>query len=165
MQFEQWVPFPLEHVFLFFANPENLPRIMPPWMNVRLERLNIVPPPAAAQAAPENANFAGAGSELEASFCAISFLPFRLRSTAIITAFVESSYFEDIQGKGPFKSWHHRHEFAAEERDGVNGTILRDIVHYEVGYGWAGKLANALFIAPQMRRTFAHRQEALQKLL
>jgi len=26
IQFEQWVPFTLEKVFLFFANPQNLPR-------------------------------------------------------------------------------------------------------------------------------------------
>jgi hypothetical protein len=30
MSFEQWVPFPLERVFLFFADPRNLPRLMPP---------------------------------------------------------------------------------------------------------------------------------------
>src|SRR5690242_20623529 len=29
LEFEQWVPFPLQRVFAFFSNPENLPRIMP----------------------------------------------------------------------------------------------------------------------------------------
>ncbi len=28
-QFEQWAAVPIELVFLFFANPGNLPRIMP----------------------------------------------------------------------------------------------------------------------------------------
>lgn len=165
MQFEQWVPHRLERVFRFFANMENLPRIMPRWMDVRLERVNIVPPAGLAVGASGASAFCGTGSELEASYRAIPYLPLRIRSVAIITNFELNKCFEDVQGKGPFKSWHHRHEFAAEERNGVIGTVLRDIVQYEVGFGVLGALANALFIAPQMRRTFSHRQRALQKLL
>jgi len=165
MQYEQSVPHPLERVFRFFANMENLPRIMPRWMDVRLERVDIVPPAGLAEGASGATAFCGAGSELEASFRAIPYLPFRIRSVAIITSFEFNKFFEDVQGKGPFKSWHHRHEFAAEERNGVNGTVIRDIVQYEVGFGVLGTLANALFIAPQMRRTFSYRQTALQKLL
>jgi len=41
-QFEVWVPFPLERVFRFFANPENLPRIMPPASGTRIEALRLV---------------------------------------------------------------------------------------------------------------------------
>jgi ligand-binding SRPBCC domain-containing protein len=164
MQFEHWVPYSLEHVFRFFANPKNLPRIMPGWMDVRVEHLEIVPPPGTTQAR-ENDAFAGVGSELEASFRAVPHFPLRIRSVAIITSFALNSHFEDVQGKGPFKSWHHRHEFSAEVRNGVNGTVLRDLVHYEVGFGVLGSVANALFIAPQMRRTFAYRQHALQNLL
>ena len=36
LEFEQWVPFPLERVFAFFSNPENLPRIMPAASSTRL---------------------------------------------------------------------------------------------------------------------------------
>ena len=45
LEFEQWVPFPLQHVFAFFSNPENLPRIMPAASATRLIALNRVPPP------------------------------------------------------------------------------------------------------------------------
>ncbi len=45
VQFEQWVPVPIERVFLFFANPDNLPRIMPPQTGTELVRLTLVPPP------------------------------------------------------------------------------------------------------------------------
>ena len=45
LEFEQWVPFPLEHVFAFFSNPENLPRIMPESSATRLIALNRVSPP------------------------------------------------------------------------------------------------------------------------
>lgn len=165
---EQWVPVPLEPVFRFFANPGNLPRIMPPWMHVELLRLKVLPPPGlppVTATVTDAQPFAGAGSEVEASYRAVPFLPLRVTSVALITQFAMNSYFEDIQARGPFKSWHHRHEFAAEARDGVSGTLIRDIVTYDVGFGILGTLVNMTFVAPQMRRTFAHRQKALEKLL
>ena len=44
-QAEQWLPYPIETVFAFFANPENLPPLMPAWQKARIEKLSIVPPP------------------------------------------------------------------------------------------------------------------------
>jgi hypothetical protein len=41
VQFEQWFAVPLERVFLFFANPSNLPRIMPPQTGTELVRLKF----------------------------------------------------------------------------------------------------------------------------
>jgi ligand-binding SRPBCC domain-containing protein len=142
---------------------------MPAWMHVRIEREKIVPPPASELSVlPPDADvsrIAGAGSELEASYRAIPGMPMRIRSVAIITAFSLNHFFEDIQGKGPFKSWHHRHEFAAETRDGVLGTLIRDLVDYELAFGSLGTLADALFIAPQMNRTFVQRQKKVAQLL
>jgi ligand-binding SRPBCC domain-containing protein len=70
-----------------------------------------------------------------------------------------------VQGKGPFRSWHHRHEFAAQVRGGVSGTLVRDVIEYEVGFGFLSTLANTLFISRQLRRTFAHRQRILSSAL
>ena len=165
---EQWVAAPVERVFRFFANPGNLPRLMPPWMSVELLRVKLVRPPGVRtdQATITDITpFAGTGSELVASYRAVSFFPVRITSLATITQFALNSYFEDIQKVGPFRSWHHRHEFVAESRDGVNGTVIRDIVEYEVGWGWLGAVAQKLFVGPQLRRTFAHRQMTLAKLL
>src|SRR3954451_16784048 len=36
---EQWVPFPLARVFAFFADPLNLPRLMPAWQDARIDRM------------------------------------------------------------------------------------------------------------------------------
>jgi ligand-binding SRPBCC domain-containing protein len=168
VEFEQWIPLPLEPVFLFFANPGNLPRIMPPWMQVELLQVHVVAPPgveAVKSTVSDREPLAGAGSELTASYRVIPLLPFRAISGARITAFVANQYFEDIQTKGPFKAWHHRHEFQAERRNGTHGTIVRDLVEYDVGFGFLGKLAQKLFVGPQMRRTFEYRQRALEKLL
>jgi ligand-binding SRPBCC domain-containing protein len=157
-QFEQWVPARLENVFRFFADPNNLPRLMPPWMQVRIETAHFVPP-------DEGDRFAGTGSVLTASYRTTPFLPFRITSEARITGFGLNDYFEDIQGRGPFKAWHHRHTFLRENRNGVDGTIVRDKIEYDPGFGILGSVGNALFIAPQMRRTFDHRQKTLEEII
>jgi ligand-binding SRPBCC domain-containing protein len=160
-QFEHWIPLPLESVFDFFGDPANLPRILPAWMQVKIEQTSLVAPPDA----PPGTTFAGAGSSLLASSRALPFLPFRIRSEARIVCFGMNSFFEDVQGAGPFRSWHHRHEFISDVRDGVGGTLVRDRIEYEIGFEPAGRLINALFIAPQMRRIFAYRQQATERLL
>ncbi len=164
LEFEQWVAFPQQRVFAFFSNPENLPRIMPSASQTKLIRLNIkpAPPPPPGIAAKDAA---GAGSTIVTSFRVFPFLHLRAQWVARITEFEWNHHFADVQDKGPFKSWHHRHEFAAAERDGVGGTLVRDVIDYEVGFGWLGKIANALFVRRQMESTFAQRQQSLPKLL
>ena len=159
-QFEQWVPVLLEKAFPFFADPNNLPRIMPAWLDVRIEEATIVPPPES-----PSSGFAGSGSRLVASYRVVPFLPLRIHSEAQIVAFAINEFFEDIQGKGPFRRWHHRHEFAAETRNAIAGTRLRDQIEYEIGFEPLGAIVNAFFIAPQIRRTFAYRQQAVERLL
>ena len=47
--------------------------------------------------------------------------------------------------KGPFHHWHHRHEFIPEARIGVEGTLVRDVIDYEVGLGLAGRSRELTF--------------------
>jgi ligand-binding SRPBCC domain-containing protein len=164
VEFEQWVPFPLERVFAFFSNPENLPRIMPASSCTQLIALNRVPPPEV-PAGVSGQKAAGVGSTIVTSFRVFPFLPIRRRWVARITEFEWSRYFADVQDDGPFKNWHHRHEFARAVRDGAGGTLVRDVIEYEVGFGLAGTLANALFVHRQMKSTFAQRQRILPHLL
>jgi len=70
-----------------------------------------------------------------------------------------------VQKKGPFKSFHHRHEFAAEVRNGISGTLVRDVIEYEVGFGVFGEGAQKLFVARQLQKIFDYRQKTLEKLL
>lgn len=168
IQFEQWVPAALEQVFLFFANPGNLPRIMPPATGTELVRLKLVPPPGIPEeraTVTERPPLAGAGSEIVTSFRLVPFLPFRAQWIALITEFEWNHHFADVQKQGPFKSFIHRHELTGEIRNQVRGTVVRDVIEYDVGFGWLGNLAQKLFITRQLRRTFEYRQEALEKLL
>lgn len=159
-EFEHWIPAPLEKVFEFFADPMNLPRIMPEWMRVRIEEIAVVAPPGSS-----GSHFAGAGTKLFASYRALPFLPKRIHSEAQIVGFGLNESFADVQTRGPFRSWHHRHEFATEDRGGIPGTRVRDRIEYEVGLEPLGSIVNALFIVPQMRRTFAYRQRAVERFL
>jgi ligand-binding SRPBCC domain-containing protein len=163
LEFEQWVPFPLDRVFAFFSNPENLPRIMPASSGTKLIALHRMPPPSPPVPAGDKA--AGVGSKISTSFRILPLLPFRAPWLARITEFEWNHHFADVQDKGPFKSWHHRHEFVAQLRDGIAGTLVRDRIDYEVGFGFVGAIGNALFIRRQMENTFAQRQQTLPQLL
>jgi ligand-binding SRPBCC domain-containing protein len=168
IQFEQWVPKPIEQVFLFFANPGNLPLIMPPRTGTELVRLKLVPPPGIPEGQAtitDRPPLAGAGSEIVTSFRLIPFLPFRARWIALITEFEWNHHFADVQKQGPFRSFLHRHELTSETRQQVNGTVVRDVIEYEVGFGWLGELAIKLFISREFQRTFEYRQKALANLL
>jgi ligand-binding SRPBCC domain-containing protein len=168
VQFEQWIPVAIEEVFLFFANPNNLPRIMPPKSRTTLTALRLKPPPrgpAELSAAPNRDLLAGVGSEIVTSFCPVGFLPFRAQWIALITEFEWNHHFADIQKKGPFKQFQHRHEFSAEMRGRRTGTTVRDVIEYDPGFGVLGKVAQQLFIAPSLRQTFEYRQGILEKLL
>jgi ligand-binding SRPBCC domain-containing protein len=163
LQFQQSVPFPLDHVFAFFSNPLNLPRIMPTDSGTKIEQLNRVAPPDSRGAAADVA--AGVGSTMVTSFRVFPVLPLRARWIARITEFEWNYYFADVQEKGPFKNWRHRHQFLAETRSGIAGTVVRDVIDYEVGFGFVGAMIDAVFVRRQMQNTFAQRQEVLLKLL
>jgi len=166
IQYEQWVPFAIEKVFLFFANPQNLPRIMPPGTATQLAALRLVPPVLSSQQ-PEAGRdqLAGMGSEIVTSFHPVPFIPVRTEWIALITEFEWNHHFADIQKKGPFKRFQHRHEFSTELRGSVSGTIVRDLIEYDAGFGILGELAQKLFIAPGLKQTFEYRQKMLEKLL
>jgi ligand-binding SRPBCC domain-containing protein len=168
LQFEQWVPIRIEETFLFFSNPANLPRIMPPYSGTELRELRLIPPPGIAH--PQSTvisvpPLAGAGSEIVTSFRLLPSLPFRATWIARITAFEWNDHFADEQQKGPFKSFHHRHSFEREDRDGVTGTLVRDTIDYEVGFGILGAIAHKLVIRRIFRQMFEYRQKAVLKLL
>jgi ligand-binding SRPBCC domain-containing protein len=163
IEFSQWVPLSIERVFAFFSDPENLPRIMPAASGTVLLSMERVAAPV--PSGTVNSKAAGIGSTLVTSFRVVPFLPLRREWIARITEFEWNHHFADVQQKGPFKSWHHRHEFAASLKDGQMGTTIRDVIDYEIGFGVLGRLAGALFVRRQLERTFQERQRKLPDLL
>jgi ligand-binding SRPBCC domain-containing protein len=164
-QAERWVAYPRDRVFHFFANPENLPRIMPPQLGTKLVRLELIPPAGVVPSSKGSTSIAGTGSRIYVSFRAAPLLPFRFTSIAEIVEFVMGAFFVDNQVKGPFKTFRHLHEFETVMRDGIEGTMVRDVVEYDVGWGLPGSIAESVFVGKQMRKTFTHRQQVLAKML
>jgi ligand-binding SRPBCC domain-containing protein len=171
---EQWLPYPIELVFAFFANPENLPRLMPPWRRARIEEAAFAPPPPRPVAPDPALRFqsiaAGAGTRITLSFRPFPYSPLRVPWESEISEFVWNDHFCDIQLRGPFTSWRHRHNLHSETRANtsgvlIHGSLLRDQVEYQLPYGRLGALAQHLFIARQLRNTFAYRHLRTQELL
>jgi len=162
---EQWVAAPLPRVFAFFADPRNLPGIMPPKQGATLVRLTLVPPRFPADGIPRDGErMAGVGTKIVFKFRAIPHLPMHERWTALITEFSLNEYFSDTQEQGPFRRWHHTHSFEAKTIDGRDGTLVRDVVEYEVGFGVIGKMLESLLFQRMLRTTFEYRKQVVERV-
>jgi ligand-binding SRPBCC domain-containing protein len=160
---EHWVPVPLPRVFAFFADPHNLPRIMPPSQGAKIIKLNLVPPRLPVGAPLRGAErMAGAGTEIMFKFRVIPYIPVHERWTALITEFIYHEHFSDTQKQGPFKSWHHTHTFESKIVDGVEGTTVGDEVEYEVGFGVVGTALEKMLFQRWMHSVLEHRKNALE---
>ena len=160
-----WIAAPPPRVFAFFADPHNLPRIMPPSQGARLLKLNLVRPRfPAGETTPGAERMAGVGTEITFKFRAIPHVPLHEKWTALITDFSLNQFFRDIQKQGPFRRWAHTHSFEAKIVNGREGTLIHDVVEYEVGFGVIGTfLENAIF-QRMIRSTFEYRKRALEKI-
>ena len=162
---EQWLPFPVPVVFAFFANPANLPPLMPGWQHARIDEATLVPAPQRPAGAPELPGVAaGSGTRLLITARAVPGLPFRTPWLAEIEDFHWNDHFCDVQLKGPFAYWRHCHSVRAEERDGRRGTVVRDEVHYELPLpklSWIAAPVSPL----AMKAMFGYRQKTAPELV
>jgi len=156
---EQWLPYPVDAVFAFFANPENLPALMPAWQRVRIERLTLVPPRGSSTQISGKA--AGAGSRIVLSMRIVPSLPIRVRWDAEIIEFEPNRHFTDRQVSGPFAFWQHSHYVRALDRNGPGVTVVTDEVNYEIPFSILGHMAHALFLQRQIEKVFAYRRERI----
>jgi ligand-binding SRPBCC domain-containing protein len=168
----QWLPYPVERVFSFFADPANLPRLMPPWQRARIDEATIIPPPPslARSVHASTAVTAGSGTRLTLTFRPFPYSPIRLSWDALIEDFHWNQGFCDVQLRGPFRSWRHCHsvEPAAsplKKTHASPGTMLRDAVDYELPLGPFSALADTLFVQRQLAATFRYRQQRTMELL
>ncbi len=167
-QSDQWLPYSVEQVFAFFANPENLPRLMPKWQKARIEEATFRPTPPrplSTLGVVFRGVAAGAGTRMTISFKPFPFAPFRVPWDAEITEFTWNDHFCDVQHRGPFAYWHHCHHISAETREDIPGTLIHDHVDYELPLGPLGELANALVMQRQFQSIFNYRHTRTAELL
>lgn len=172
---EQWLPLPLERVFAFFANPVNLPPLMPGWQHARIEAASFQPPPPRPGGLPAiEGAAAGDGTELTITARPFPFSPLRGSWLARIEQFRWNEGFCDVQLKGPFRFWRHCHSVRAAEKpvqtgmvssSEVEGTIVRDVVEYELPIIGNSAFIDRLAVRPQLGAMFAFRQRRAAQLL
>jgi len=172
---QQWIPYSVELVFAFFANPHNLPRLMLDWQKLQLEEATIIPPPPRPVALEPSHRLrtlaAGNGSALTFSFRPVPFSPIRVPWESTISNFAWNESFADVAVRSPFRFWEHLHLFEVETRANsagvlVQGTLVKDDLEYSPpGKGfWAGALQTH-YIHPMVKRIFRARHKNLIKVL
>lgn len=131
-------------VWEFFSSPLGLPKITPPWLD-----FTILPP------VPDDLR-------------RDSLLQYRIRWMGVpvgwrtrIVEWTPPTGFVDLQIRGPYTFWHHRHEFATDPR----GTRCRDTVIYKVPGGPLGTLLHDVVIRRQLLEIFRFRRRAVARHL
>jgi ligand-binding SRPBCC domain-containing protein len=164
----QWLPYTVDLLFGFFANPNNLPLLMPQTMRMRIDELDLVPaPPNPMITGTELVRqeiAAGAGTRMKISFRPVSYVPMRVSWVARITEFAWYSHFCDEQVQGPFDFFRHRHGIRPEFQQGRMGTQLTDEVEFSLPLGSVGHLWDKV-VQRQMEQMFKTRQERLPAIL
>ena len=134
---------PADEIFAFFADAGNLEAITPAWLAFRI----VTPRPVEMRA----------GALVE----------YRLRLHGVpvswltrIEEWEPGVRFVDMQLSGPYRLWHHTHEFAP---DGAGGTIMRDTVRYALPLGPLGEAARRLFVARDLEAIFDHRAQRVAR--
>jgi ligand-binding SRPBCC domain-containing protein len=142
---EQHVRGTPEEVFPFFSDAHNLEAITPPWLRFHV----VTPQPVDMRA----------GALIE----------YRLRLRGIpiswltrIEEWTPGVRFVDVQLSGPYRLWHHVHEF---EPDGAGGTLMRDTVHYALPFWPLGEVAHALIVRRDLAAIFAFRHSEVARRL
>lgn len=162
---EQWLPFPPPLVFAFFANPQNLPPLMPAWQRARIDEVTLRPAPPRPPDTPSLPGIAaGNGTELLITALAGPGLPLRLPWLARIEDFHWDDHFCDVQVNGPFAYWRHCHSVQKADRKGKPGTAIRDEVTYELPLAPLSRIAAPLGRLA-MRAMFATRQRQAEGLV
>src|SRR3982751_4633599 len=117
-----------KRVFAFHEQPEALRMLMPPWETSRIiQRADI--------------SQVGSRTVIEAKILG----PFSAKWIAEHTQYQAPEFFEDVQIKGPFHRWRHRHIV----RSAPDGAILRDEIDYEPPLGFLGRWFAPTLIEPR----------------
>jgi ligand-binding SRPBCC domain-containing protein len=138
-----WLGRPRPEVFAFFADPANLATLTPPSFRVRL-------------LTPHAALATGAVLDYELRWLG---LPIRWR--AFVREYDPPHRFLDVQLRGPYARWEHRHRFLEED----GGTVVEDRVVYRLPLGPAGKALHAVLVGRQLRAAWAYRERRLGEAL
>lgn len=138
----QVVPAPVEQVFGFFSQPQNLRRITPPGMRFEFR---------------SNDFEMREGLVIEYRLRPLFGLPVGWRTQ--ITGFEPPHRFTDSQLSGPYARWEHSHRFSPVD----GGTLVEDEIEYELPLGPLGNLGHKL-VRAELEQIFRHRGRAIANI-
>lgn len=140
----QLIPRPIEEVFAFFQDVENLEAITPAFLHFQI----VTPRPIVLLPG--------------------TLIDYRLRLFGVpigwqtrIEVFEPPRRFVDTQLRGPYRLWRHLHEFTVVD----GGTWMVDSVEYALPGGPIGALAHVLWVRRTLERIFDCRAEQVVRLL
>ena len=141
----QKVPATLDEVWSFFSDPENLKKMTPPELNLKVT----------------NEVFGkGVYAGQVMTYKVRPLLGIPLFWLTEITHVADKKYFVDEQRKGPYKLWHHQHHFQPIE----GGVEMTDLVHYRLPLGFLGSIANSLVVKKELEKIFTYRYQKIVEL-
>lgn len=135
---------PLEEVFAFFSDAGNLEAITPEFLHFHI----LTPRPIAMDA----------GTLIDYQ---IRLLGIPLNWRTQIETWEPPHRFSDVQLKGPYKLWHHTHEFVAVS----DGTLMTDRVRYQMPAGPLGRVVHAVWTQRTLAKIFDYRFQKIEELL
>jgi len=127
---------PAAAVFDWHARPGAFQRLTPPW-----ERVEVI--------SQSGGITDGARVEI-----LMKVGPFRRRWIARHEGYEPGRQFQDVQEKGPFALWRHRHTISSE---GPASCLLEDMIEYRLPGGFLGRLVGGRFVQSTLERVFAYR--------
>ena len=141
---EQFIEKPRTEVFEFFADPGNLEKLTPKFLNFKILEC------------PEGSLDSGSRIRYQLTLHGI---PVKWRT--VIRGWSPETEFSDVQESGPYSLWHHTHQF--EEVPG--GTIVRDHIRYRLPLGGLGEIVAGWLVRADLAKIFAFRHEAMDEIL
>lgn len=129
-------------MFAFHEQPNALNLLIPPWESARVI---------------QSAKISDVGSEAIIETKVLG--PFTVRWVAQHTVYEPPHLFEDIQLKGPFRSWRHRHIIESHPE----GAMLHDEIDYEPPLGFLGRVVAPFFVQQRLEKLFAYRHDVTRR--
>ena len=140
---QQLISQPSDVVFAFFAEAANLEMLTPEFLHFQI----LTPLPILMQA----------GTLIDYTLRLFR-IPIRWQTR--IETFDPPYRFTDIQLSGPYRKWHHQHEF----QEVPEGTLVLDRVDYMLPLGPLGTAAHAIFVRHMLKQIFDYRYQRLATL-
>jgi ligand-binding SRPBCC domain-containing protein len=150
LEFDMTVGAPLDVVWAFHDDVNNLPVLSPPDAQVKIESVEM----PVKQGSHIVITAEGPFGRVRWVARIVEHKPPR----AVV--FGEEARFVDVQESGPFKAWRHEHDF---ERMDEKSTRVLDRITYRVGWGPIGWLADVLVVRRRLRSMFRRRHAVLRE--